>query len=239
MPINGLRRRKNSDFWAISGIARVKWPGCAILALSALLSLGPAACAQDSTAAVDAAREKVTAAPQDAKARYEYAKALRQAGKQAEAASELLEATAMDPSLYVAYHELSLVKARPEQLDEGIERLNMLKNERPKDLMLRVALSELLEQRGDSYHAAHTLVEIVYQNDVPAKYVARVQSRIHYLLSKAKDAHATEKAAPADEVDEENTLAPPLPEASLHRNLSASKLKDAKGQGFGHAPLIP
>jgi hypothetical protein len=105
--------------------------------------------------------------------------------------------------------------------------------------MLRVALSELLEQRGDSYQAAHTLVEIVYDNAVPAKYVDRVQSRIHYLLSKAKDLHTTERAATPEDSDDENTLAPPLPEASLRRNLSASKLKDAKGQGFGHAPLIP
>jgi Flp pilus assembly protein TadD len=192
-----------------------------------------------SEAAIETARQIVQQSPENAKARYDLGRALRLSGKQQEAASELLEATSMDPSLYVAYHELSLTKARPAQIDEAIERLTMLKEQKPKDLMLRVALSELLEQNGKTYQAARMLVDLVYQNAVPEKYVARVNARIHYLLSKAKDAHASEKVA-SDDATEEDTLAPPLPESSLRRNLSASKIKEPKVmQGFGHAPLLP
>lgn len=193
----------------------------------------------DPEAAVEAARQVVQQSPESAKARYELGRALRIAGKNQEAASELLEATSMDPSLYVAYHELSLTKARPQQLDEAIDRLTILKDEKPKDLLLRVALSELLEANGKVYQASRILVDLVYQNAVPEKYVARVNARIHYLLSKAKDAHAAEKVA-AEDPSEEDSLPPPLPESSLRRNLSASKIKDSKSvQGFGHAPLLP
>lgn len=193
----------------------------------------------DPEAAVEAARQVVQQSPENAKARYELGRALRIAGKNQEAASELLEATSMDPSLYVAYHELSLTKARPQQLDEAIDRLTILKDEKPKDLLLRVALSELLEANGKVYQASRILVDLVYQNAVPEKYVARVNARIHYLLSKAKDAHAAEKVA-AEDPTEEDSLPPPLPESSLRRNLSASKIKDSKSvQGFGHAPLLP
>jgi len=193
----------------------------------------------DPEAAIEAARQIVQQSPENAKARYDLGRALRLAGKNQEAASELLEATSMDPSLYVAYHELSLTKARPQQIDEAIDRLTILKDEKPKDLMLRVALSELLEQSGKIYQASRILVDLVYQNGVPEKYVARVNARIHYLLSKAKDNHASEKVA-SEDATEEDSLPPPLPEASLRRNLSASKIKDSKSvQGFGHAPLLP
>ncbi len=192
-----------------------------------------------SQASIEAARQVVQQSPENAKARYDLGRALRLSGKAQEAASELLEATSMDPSLYVAYHELSLTNARPAQIDEAIERLTMLKEQKPKDLMLRVALSELLEQSGKTYQAARILVDLVYQNAVPEKYVARINARIHFLLSKAKDAHASEKVA-SDDATEEDTLAPPLPESSLRRNLSASKIKEPKVmQGFGHAPLLP
>jgi Flp pilus assembly protein TadD len=211
-----------------------------------LLSCGAVPAQQTSSsaeAAVDAARELVQQSPENASARYKLGRALRLAGKNQEAASELLEATSVDPSLYVAYHELSLTKARPQQIDEAIDRLTILKDEKPKDLMLRVALSELLEQNGKTYQASRILVDLVYQNAVPEKYVARVNARIHYLLGKAKDSHASEKAATQDSAQdaaEEESLPAPLPEASLRRNLSASKIKDSKsGQGFGHAPLLP
>lgn len=195
------------------------------------------ALAAESVVDVQAARDKVQSEPQDAKARYELGRALRLSGKPEEAARELLEATSIDPSLYVAYHELSLTKARSEQTDEAIERLTMLKDQRPQDLMLRVALSELLEQNGQTYQAARILVDLVYQNAVPEKYVSRVNARIHYLLSKAKDAHTSAKVS-TEESDEE-TLPPSLPGASLRRNLSASKMKEPKAtQGFGHASLL-
>jgi predicted O-linked N-acetylglucosamine transferase (SPINDLY family) len=210
-----------------------------------LLSCGVVNAQQTSSSAeaVDAAREVVQQSPENATARYKLGRALRLAGKNQEAASELLEATSVEPSLYVAYHELSLTKARPQQIDEAIDRLTILKDEKPKDLMLRIALSELLEQNGKTYQASRILVDLVYQNAVPEKYAARVAARIHYLLGKAKDTHATEKAATQDSAQdaaEEESLPAPLPETSLRRNLAASKIKDSKtGQGFGHAPLLP
>lgn len=187
---------------------------------------------------VQAARERVQASPQDAKARFELGRALRLAGKPEQAASEYLEATSLDPSFYLAYHELSLIKCRPEQIDEAADRLNGLKEQKPKDLMLRVALSELLEQKGQNYAAARVLVDMVYQNAVPEKYLKKVNSRIHFLLSKTKDVQTAQKVQSEDE--DMDSVPPPLPETTLHRNLAASKVKDPKSmQGFGHTTLLP
>jgi tetratricopeptide (TPR) repeat protein len=182
-------------------------------------------------------KQRVQDAPQDAQAHYVYGHALRLTGRQEQAAVQYLEATSFDPSLFVAYHELSLSKARPEQLDEAIERLNALMGHQPKVLMLRVGLSELLEQRGKLYPAAKVLVDLVYEKAVPEKYLPKVEARIHYLLSKNKDAQTAEKIH-SDDAESDAPL--PLPESSLRRSLSATKLKDAKVmQNFGHANLLP
>lgn len=241
LPYSRKAHDSESNLWG----AVLRNSGLSLAAGLLILSCSPSVSGQqqrqavDPEAAIDAARQVVQQSPENAKARYELGRALRIAGKNQEAASELLEATSMDPSLYVAYHELSLTKARPQQIDEAIDRLTILKDEKPKDLLLRVALSELLEANGKVYQASRILVDAVYQNAVPEKYVARVNARIHYLLSKAKDVHAAEKVASEDPT-EEDSLPPPLPEASLRRNLSASKIKDSKSvQGFGHAPLLP
>jgi tetratricopeptide (TPR) repeat protein len=190
-----------------------------------------------SAAAVLVLRQRVQEAPQDAQAHYAYGHALRLTGRQEQATVQYLEATSFDPSLFVAYHELALSKARPEQLDEAIERLNALMAHQPKVLMLRVGLSELLEQRGKLYPAAKVLVDLVYEKAVPEKYLPRVEARIHYLLSKNKDAQTAERAH-GDEGEADAPL--PLPESSLRRSLSATKLKDAKVmQNVGHANLLP
>jgi tetratricopeptide (TPR) repeat protein len=187
---------------------------------------------------VKAAREKVQANPQDARARFELGRALRLSGKTEQAASEYLEATTLDPSLYLAYHELSLMKCRPEQTEEAIDRLNGLKETKPKDLMLRVALSELLEKKGQTYPAARVLVDLVYQNAVPPKYLNKVNTRIHFLLSKTKDTQTAQKVQSEDE--DMDGAPPPLPETTLHRNLAAStKAKDKSVPGFGHTTLLP
>jgi tetratricopeptide (TPR) repeat protein len=186
-----------------------------------------------------ALKRQVEDTPQDAKGHFAYAHALRLTGRNEQAAVEYLEATALDPSLYVAYHELSLSKARPEQLDEAIHRLDLLKTQQPKVLMLRVALSELLEQRGQLYPAAKVLVDLVYDNAVPDKYLPKVKARIHYLLSKNKDAQTAEKINPIEAPQSEEAPLP-LPESSLRRNLAATKPGNAKGaQSFGHASLLP
>ena len=214
--------------------------GCSLLiSLSAAVSGAWAEQAplRPSAAEIAALKAQVEQAPQDAQAHYAYGHTLRLAGRHEQAAIEYLEATSLAPNLFVAYHELSLSKARPEQLDEAIERLNALMEHQPRVLMLRVGLSELLEQRGKLYPAAKVLVDLVYANAVPEKYLPKVKARIHYLLSKNKDAQTAEKAH-ADDVDTDAPL--PLPESSLRRSLSASKLKDAKVmQNFGHANLLP
>ena len=178
---------------------------------------------------------KVDEAPQDAKLRLAYARALRAAGKSYQAATECLETTALEPGMFVAYHELALCKPTNEQMDEAIERLNHLRDERPSELMLRVALSELLELRGDNYASARALVDLVYQDKVPRQYLPKVQARIHYLLSKTKDIQAAQGAKIDDGALD--TLPAPLPESTLRRNIAASKTKQA--QGFGHSTLLP
>jgi hypothetical protein len=183
-------------------------------------------------------QKEVDDSPQDAKLHLAYAHALRLSSKHELAAKEYLEATSLDPSLFVAYHELSLSKARPELLDEAIERLNHLRENQPKNLMLRVALSELLEKRGKLYPAAKVLVDLVYDNAVPEQYMPKVKARIHYLLAKNKDAMAVEKAVNDDLENDSTPL--PLPESSLRRNAATKTSKDAKAmQNFGNSTLLP
>jgi len=183
-------------------------------------------------------QKQVDESPQDAKLHLAYAHALRLSSKHEQAAKEYLEATSLEPSLFVAYHELSLSKARPELLDEAIDRLNHLRENQPKNLMLRVALSELLEQRGKLYPAAKVLVDLVYDNAVPEQYMPKVKARIHYLLAKNKDAMAVQKAVNDDLENDSTPL--PLPESSLRRNAATKTMKDAKVmQNFGNSTLLP
>jgi tetratricopeptide (TPR) repeat protein len=185
-----------------------------------------------------ALKRAVEDAPNDAKVHYAYAHALRAAGKQSQAVVEYLDATQLDPANYVSYHELSLSKARPEQLDEAIERLKLLQKHRPHELLLCVSLSELLEQRDELYPAAKVLSDLLYTNTIPDKFVSRVKARIHFLINKNKD-EQTARSVQSQEPEGEGAPLP-LPESSLRRNLSASQLKDAKVmQNFGHAPLLP
>lgn len=187
---------------------------------------------------IQASRAQVRQNPADPKARYALAEALKRAGRYQEAAAEYLRSTEIEPAFYIAYHQLSTINAEPAQLDEAISRLTRVKEEKPRDLMLRVALSELLEKRSKYYQGARVLVDLVYQNAVPDKYLARVNARIHYLLVKSKDSQESEKGAFAEE--ELDTLPPPLPESSLHRDLAASRLKESRiMRGVGNTRLLP
>ncbi|HEY9717814.1 MAG TPA: hypothetical protein V6C69_10120 [Trichormus sp.] len=200
-------------------------------------ALSPQAAAQ-MAATIQVLRSKVQALPQDAKVRFQLGKALRLSGDLPDAASELLEASALDPSLYIAYHEFRLSKPSSAQLDEAIDRLSELKGERPKELMLRVALSELLEMRGDCYDAARALIDLVYENGVPPKYTAQVQARIHYLLSQTKDVQTTESTK--SEEAGLDVLPAPLPDATVARSIAANKPKSGdQTPGFGHSTLLP
>lgn len=191
-----------------------------------------------SAAELSSLREAVDNAPNSAKAHYNYAHALRAAGKQSQAVTEYLDASQLDPTMYVVYHELALSKARPEQLEEAIDRLKLLQEHHPKELLLCVALSELLEQKDELYPAAKVLNDLVYANSVPEKYLARVKARIHFLLIKNKEEQTLKKVQ--SEEPEADAAPLPLPESSLRRSLSASQLKDAKVmQNFGHSQLLP
>lgn len=184
------------------------------------------------------ARAQVRSNPADAKARLQLADLLRRVGRHREAAQEYLEVVDLEPSNYAAFHMLSVINADPAQVDEGIARLEKLKEEKPRELMLRVALSELMEKRGNYYQAARTLVDLVYQNAVPGKYNAKINARIHFLLTKSKD----DKAKTSGYIQEEelDSSPPPLPDSSLRKDLAASKLKEPRVmKGVGNAPLFP
>ncbi len=183
-------------------------------------------------------KARVDEEPSDAKVRYAYAEGLRKLGRIKEASHEYLAVTELDPAFYHAYHQLSVISADKQLLDDAVSRLNFAKAEKPKDLFLRVALSELYEKKGDSYTAGKVLVDLVYDNGVPEKYAAKINQRIRFLQAKAKHSHGLDKAFASDDTMETNP--PPLPDATLNRDLSISKVKEPRVmQGFGHATLLP
>lgn len=95
------------------------------------------------------AEKECEAFPKDAKRHFELAEALRSSHEIKKAAAEFLNVTRLDPTYYLAYHQMVLCKPNVEQLDEAIERLNTLEKEKPSALMLRVSLSELLEKKAN------------------------------------------------------------------------------------------
>lgn len=184
------------------------------------------------------AKDNLAAAPNDYKAHFALGELYKRAGQNKEAVKEYASATELYPAFYVAYHQMAFSNPDKATVEAAIERLNKLKAEKPRDLLLRVALSELLEQRKEYYHAARTLVDLLYQNAVPDQHIAKVNSRIRLLLGKAKDMQTLEKARNLE--DDMEVVPPPLPESSLRRNLHASKIKEPKVMpGVGHAPLLP
>jgi tetratricopeptide (TPR) repeat protein len=176
-----------------------------------------------------AAEQAAQAAPRDAKKRYEWADYLRKSGDFHNAAIEYLDVTVLDPTYYVAYHQLLDCKPTDDQLDEAIERLTKVEVQRPKELMLRVALSEVLEKRGETYKAARALVDLQFAEYIPPKYTAQINARVRYLLGKSRDAQTAEKAhqatQPANEDSDSTPL--PLPENSGGKDFSTAKLKDS------------
>jgi tetratricopeptide (TPR) repeat protein len=181
----------------------------------------------------------VAANPNDPKKRFEFAESLRLSGDLKKAVIEYLDVTSLEPAYFIAYHEM--VRSRPteDQLDEAIDRLKKLEDKRPKNLMLRVALSEVLEKKGELYAAARTLVDLQYSHSIPEKYEMKINTRIHYLLSKAKDLASSNSAQHAQDTSEDVDATPlPLPDSS--NGTSGNKLKDPKvTEGYGHARLLP
>ncbi len=184
------------------------------------------------------AKDNLAAAPKDFKMHFALGELYKRSGANKEAVKEYALTTELNPAYYVAYHQMAFSNPDSQTVEAAIERLNKLKEEKPRDLLLRVALSELLEQRKEYYHAARTLVDLLYQNAIPEQHIAKVNSRIRLLLGKAKDMQTLEKARGLE--DDMEVVPPPLPEASLRRNLHASKIKEPKVMpGVGHAPLLP
>jgi cytochrome c-type biogenesis protein CcmH/NrfG len=196
----------------------------------------PAQIAAEELAAL---RQKVRENPKDGNAHFQLAEALRKRDRKREAVQEYVEATTLQPDLWVAYHQLSTIGDDTQQIDDAIARLTKMKAEKPNELMLRVALSELLEKRQNYYQAARVLIEITYANAVPPKYTQRVNGRIHYLLSKSKEAQLSAKHnIPTDE--DLDVVPAPLPDTGLRKGLTASKINESKQlKGLGHTPLLP
>jgi tetratricopeptide (TPR) repeat protein len=187
-----------------------------------------------------AARALIKENPRDSKAHFELAELLRKSHRDREAAREYLETTRLDPTNYLAFHQLSIVDPQPAEIRQAVDQLTQLQQEKPKELMLRVALSELLEKEGNYYQAARVLVDLVYQNAVPERYRKKVDVRIHFLLAKSKDVHTREQEKNFVSEEELDSTPAPLPEASLHRDLTASKIHEPKSmRSVGHTPLLP
>ncbi len=215
----------------------------AILLFSGALACPPSfsadvAKAPPTEAELKLAKDYLAAAPKDYKAHFALGELYKRAGSNKEAVKEYALATELNPAYYIAYHQMAYSNPDSQIVEAAIERLNKLKEEKPRDLLLRVSLSELLEQRKEYYHAARTLVDLLYQNAIPEQHIAKVNSRIRLLLGRAKDMQTLQKARGIE--DEMEVVPPPLPEESLRRNLHASKIKEPKVMpGVGHAPLLP
>lgn len=186
---------------------------------------------------IEQARQASDNNPANALLKFKYAEALKRAGRNEEAVREYLATTEIDPSHYVAYHQITLCSPDHKALAEAVKRLSHLMSDKPKELMLRVALSELLEAQGHYFQASKVLVDLVFENGVPPKFTAKVNNRIRFLQSKSRTEHANRKVSEAHhKADSDPPL--PLPDENLTRGLSASRLE--KGQevdGFGHSVL--
>jgi tetratricopeptide (TPR) repeat protein len=193
------------------------------------------------------AKTAVQLKPDDAHTRYAYAQALRRSGKYRQAAGEYLDAADLDPTMYVAFHQIAQIKCDPAQIDEALTYLLELDEDHPNDLMLKIALSELLERKAEYYKAARALIDVSYAGKLPPKIAPRVKMRIHYLLAKARQEQSEGRdfaSAPTNgsavEEDESGGLPPPLP-----ADMPTSPLKSSSSQagrtseGTGHSTLLP
>lgn len=197
---------------------------------------------QPSQAELDNARHQAEDNPSNAKFRYDYAELVRRAGDLKTASREYLHATEIDGAYLLAYHQLALNCTDAILVTEAVKRLQHLKEQHPNDLMIRVALSELLENQGKYYDASRVLVELVFKNVVPVKYTTKLNSRILFLQAKARAQHidrgAHEGHHGTGKVEHVDSVPVPLPEESLNSGLKASRLEPSnQGESFGHSRL--
>lgn len=192
-------------------------------------------------AELDAARHQAEDNPANAKLKYDYAELLRRSGDLKAASREYLHATEIDANYLLAYHQLALNCTDAVLVTEAVKRLQHLKEQHQDDLMIRVALSELLENQGKYYDASRILVELVFKNVVPAKYTTKLNSRILFLQAKARAQHIDRSAHEGHhgtgKVEHVDSVPVPLPEESLNSGLKASRLEPTTGENFGHARL--
>ncbi len=193
---------------------------------------------------LDKARENSENNPSSAEMSFKYAEALRINGESMKANHQYLHTTEIEPSFYLAYHQLFLYCSENRILDDAINRLRFLKQDKPNELLLRVALSELLERRKEYFAASRELIELVFANLVPEKYKEKVSTRIRYLQAKTTTAQAQRDANTSDANHSDSISHPPLPvnDDILKKGVSLSKVKfdtpdlDADAN-FRHVPL--
>lgn len=183
--------------------------------------------------------------PDDANLHYKLGEVYRKEARVAAAINEYRKAIELDNGLWVAYHQLTAITDDTSIIDDEIAKLTKLEKERPKELLLRVALSEAYEKRGEYYQAARTLVDLSYEGGVPEKFRTKVAARIHNMLVLSKSEHQkVQTSTPEPEmanVEEEMDVMPaPLPTANTKRSIAQAKLKDSKEvRGMGHTNLLP
>ncbi len=172
------------------------------------------------------------------------ARLLRNSGNNKQACIAYLNTTAVEPSCYIAYHEMLASGPTLGQIEESIARLNRLDRIQPKQFLLRMSLSELYERASDYYQAARVLVDLQYTPIIPPKYVAQVDVRVHRLFSKAKDLQTTKEAiehkAKIDETEATPSTPVPLPDMATAKDIPTNRLRSNKvTEGYGHAQLLP
>ena len=182
--------------------------------------------------------------PLDVSKRLYLARLWRSTGNLKQACIADLNATAVEPSCYVAYHDMLQNGATPGQIDEALDRLNKLEKTKPKQFLLRMSLSELYEHKNDYYQAARVLVDLQYTPIIPTKYVAQVDVRVHRLLSKTKDLQTTKEAIEHKQKIDETEATPstpvPLPDVAVTKDMPTGKLRSSKvTEGYGHSQLLP
>lgn len=190
------------------------------------------------------ARENSENNPSSAEMSFKLAEALRLNGDVVKANHQYLHTTEIEPAFYLAYHQIFVHCNEERVLDDAINRLRFLKQDKPNELMLRVALSELLEKKKEYFEASRELIELVFANSVPEKYKEKVNTRIRYLQAKTTSAQARREANAGGINSEDSASKPPLPvtENLLQKGVSLSKVKfdtpdlDADAN-FRHVPL--
>jgi len=194
---------------------------------------------------IKSTRESIQQCPLDVPKRLHLASLLKRNGEIRQAAIEYLNATAVDPSCCIAYHELLRNKATVEQIDECLARLTKYDQIKPDQLTIRMTLSELYENRGDYYQAARVLVDLQYvKGAIPPKFAEQIDNRIHGLLNDSKDVQTTEKAIEHQEnivqAESTPTTPVPMPDVKMNKDVPASKLRNTKmTEGYEHSQLLP